>query len=255
MVFYDYIDIGINDDINNNDINNDDDNDNNDNNDINVNNMIINVNDNNNDDENDNDNKRCIIIEPNKYLLDKMKNKKNSIKLNMYISDYEGKFNMTDIDNYIYVTTLYQIMVNFNINGIYRLNLNLYDKVILKAFFEENKNNLFLPHIITSKYDIDNDFDYEYYDLIDSNDYQLNLTKIKNKKRFSKLIRKYYIEKDYLYNTIDDLPYENTLEAAKEYCINNCCSGITLENNIYQVRRGRYLYNNNDNNIYTWIHL
>jgi hypothetical protein len=244
MVFYDYIDIGINDDINNDYINNDI------NDDINVNNMIINVNDDNND-----DNKRCIIIEPNKYLLDKMKNKKNSIKLNMYISDYEGKFNMTDIDNYIYVTTLYQIMVNFNINGIYRLNLNLYDKVILKAFFEENKNNLFLPHIITSKYDIDNDFDYEYYDLIDSNDYQLNLTKIKNKKRFSKLIRNYYIEKDYLYNTIDDLPYENTLEAAKEYCINNCCSGITLENNIYQVRRGRYLYNNNDNNIYTWIHL
>jgi len=254
MVFYDYIDIGVNDDINNNDINNDDDNDNND---INVNNMIINVNDYNNDDENDNDNdnKRCIIIEPNKYLLDKMKNKKNSIKLNMYISDYEGKFNMTDINNYIYVTTLYQIMVNFNINGIYRLNLNLYDKVILTAFFEENKNNLFLPHIITSKYDIDNDFDYEYYDLIDSNDYQLNLTKIKNKKRFSKLIRKYYIEKDYFYNTIDDLPYENTLEAAKEYCINNCCSGITLENNIYQVRRGRYLFNNNDTDIYTWIHL
>lgn len=242
MGFYDYIDIGINDDINNNDINNDNGND-----------MIINVNDNIN--NNNDDNKRCIIIEPNKYLLDKMKNKKNSIKLNMYISDYEGKFNMTDIDNSIYVTTLYQIMVNFNINGIYRLNLNLYDKVILKAFFEENKNNLFLPHIITSKYDIDNDFDYEYYDLIDSNDYQLNLTKIKNKNRFSKLIRKYYIEKDYLYNKIDDLPYDNTLEAAKEYCINNCCSGITLENNIYQVRRGRYLYNNNDNNIYTWIHL
>ena len=203
MVFYDYIDIGVNDDINdNNDNGNDND-------------MIINVNVNINN-INDDINKRCIIIEPNKYLLDKMKNKKNSIKLNMYISDYEGKFNMTDIDNSIYITTLYQIMVNFNINGIYRLNLNLYDKVILTAFFEENKNNLFLPHIITSKYDIDNDFDYEYYDLIDSNDYQLNLTKIKNKKRFSKLIRKYYIEKDYLYNTIDDLPYDNTLEAAKE---------------------------------------
>jgi nucleoside-diphosphate-sugar epimerase len=54
---------------------------------------------------------------------------------------------------------------------------------------------------------------------------------------------------------IYNLPHDNTLEAAKEYCINNCCSGITLENNIYQVRRGRYLYNNNDNNIYTWIHL
>ena len=120
MVFYDYIDIGVNDDINdNNDNGNDND-------------MIINVNDNINN-INDDINKPCIIIEPNKYLLDKMKNKKNSIKLNMYISDYEGKFNMTDIDNSIYITTLYQIMVNFNINGIYRLNLNLYDKVILPA--------------------------------------------------------------------------------------------------------------------------
>ena len=71
MVFYDYIDIGIN------------DNDNNDNND-----------------------KKGIIIEPIKYRLIKIRNKKNCIKLNMNISDYEGKSkNNLDEECEIYCST------------------------------------------------------------------------------------------------------------------------------------------------------
>ena len=154
MVFYDYIDIGIN------------DNDNNDNND-----------------------KKGIIIEPIKYRLIKIRNKKNCIKLNMNISDYEGKSkNNLDEECEIYTTTLYQIMLNFNIDGVYNLNLNLYKDnfKLLKFFFEENKNDAYLPHNIFCKYEDISlfSFYYDYYDLIFENYYyklKLNLEKIKNK--------------------------------------------------------------------------
>jgi len=113
MVFYDFIDIGIN-----------------------------------TKNENENENAKSIIIEPIKYILDIFVNNKNSIKLNMKISDYESKNEM------IYATTLYQIMLNLNIDGVYCLNLNLYKDnfKLLKSFFEENRNNGYLPHIILFKY-------------------------------------------------------------------------------------------------------
>jgi len=158
MVFYDYIDIGIN--------------------------------DNDNDNNNDND-KNGIIIEPIKYRLIKIRNKKNCIKLNMNISDYEGKSkNILDEQCEIYTTTLYQIMLNFNIDGVYNLNLNLYKDnfKLLKFFFEENKNDAYLPHNILFKYEDISLFSiyYDYYDLVFENYYyklKLNLEKIKNKNK------------------------------------------------------------------------
>ena len=158
MVFYDYIDIGIN--------------------------------DNDNDNNNDND-KNGIIIEPIKYRLIKIRNKKNCIKLNMNISDYEGKSkNILDEQCEIYTTTLYQIMLNFNIDGVYNLNLNLYKDnfKLLKFFFEENKNDAYLPHNILCKYEDISLFSiyYDYYDLVFENYYyklKLNLEKIKNKNK------------------------------------------------------------------------
>jgi hypothetical protein len=157
MVFYDYIDIGI------------DDND--------------------NDNNNDND-KKGIIIEPIKYRLIKIRNKKNCIKLNMIISDYEGKSKNYLGEDDIYTTTLYQIMLNFNIDGVYNLNLNLYKDnfKLLKFFFEENKNDAYLPHNILCKYEDISLFStyYDYYDLVFENHYyklKLNLEKIKNKNK------------------------------------------------------------------------
>ena len=159
MVFYDYIDIGID------------------------------IDDNDNDNNNNND-KKGIIIEPNKYRLIKIRNKKNCIILNMNISDYEGKTkNYLDEDE-IYTTTLYQIMLNFNIDGVYNLNLNLYKDnfKLLKFFFEENKNDAYLPHNILCKYEDISLFSiyYDYYDLVFENYYyklKLNLEKIKNKNK------------------------------------------------------------------------
>jgi hypothetical protein len=92
MVYYDYINIGF----------------------------IDNDNDNDNDNKNDNNNKRGIIIDQNKENLDKITNIKNCIKLNMCISDYDGKCNITTEKGIfeVYAQTLYQIMINFNIKFV-----------------------------------------------------------------------------------------------------------------------------------------
>lgn len=228
MVFYEYINIGIDENDNEND----------------------------NDNENENENiKRGILIEQNKKKLDKIKTIKNCIKLNMLISDYEGKDVITYLsEKYeIYVITLYEIMINFNIDGLYKLNININGIKILQSFFKENKNNLFLPHIIICKNenisfikDINN-----YYDYYENQYYKLNLSKIKNKKKFTKPIKNYYIDNN------NDTHFEYTLESAKEYCITNNYSGITFQNNIYEVRNGSYIYCYNDDNydIYTWIYI
>jgi hypothetical protein len=230
MVYYDYINIGF----------------------------IDNDNDNDNDNKNDNNNKRGIIIDQNKENLDKITNIKNCIKLNMCISDYDGKCNITTEKGIfeVYVRTLYQIMVNFNIEGVYKLNLNSNSKKILQAFFEENKNNVYLPHIIiTTKEDISNiDGIIKYYDLIIDNNnqyYKLNLTKLKNKRTFTLPIYNYYIDND---NDNDD--YKNTLIEAKEYCIKNNYSGITYKDNKYHVMKGSYFnYNQKDKEVYSCIFL
>lgn len=224
MVFYDYIDIGIN------------------------------------DDEVDNDNdKKGIIIDPIKNNLDKIQLKKNCIKLNMIISDYEGKCTIITEKEDIYITTLYQIMINFNIDGLYKLNLNSYKNnfKLLKSFFGENKNNSYLPHIILGKYEDISLFSktIDYYDLIIDNNYyqlKLNLKNLQNKKTFTKPI------KNYSFSIGNDYEYENDYddyESAKEFCIKNNCSGITFQNNKYYVKNGLYLCENNKNDIYSWIYI
>jgi hypothetical protein len=80
----------------------------------------------------------------------------------------------------------------------------------------------------------------------------LNLRKLSNKTMFTEPIRKYFIS-DYPpdYN-LSDLPHENTLESAKEYCMSNNCSGVTFQDGIYQVRNGSYIYYF-DGDICSWV--
>jgi hypothetical protein len=147
-------------------------------------------------------------------------------------------------------------MLNLNIDGVYCLNLNLYKDnfKLLKSFFEENRNNGYLPHIILCKYEDISIFTINnYYDLIFENYYyklKLNLTKIKNKKKLSKLIKHYYFDNDdNNNNNYDDY------EEAKEYCIKNNCSGISYYNNKYQVKTSKYLNYNENIDIYSWIYI
>jgi FkbM family methyltransferase len=259
------------------------------------------------------DNKIGISVEPIKFYLDRLQNKDQCIKINIGISDYNGKANIYYIplnnielynlpdwvrgcnsinsyhqtvynlcqqyglnieeisDNYeIDVLTLYQMMKNNNTQGVYFLKIDTegYDTKILKKYYQDNDSNIQLPHVILfesnvliNKNDIDEVIDLyleKGYDLIFRNNdtqLQLNLKKVKNKSMFTEGIKKYYIMDYPLNYDILNLPHENTLESAKEYCIDHNCSGITFQDNIYQVRDGKYIQYYDDKDIISWIYL
>lgn len=165
------------------------------------------------------------------------------------------------------VMTLHQIMNKMSVGGVYFLKIDTegHDTVILKQFYEEIQHNMYLPHVIQFESNVLSDvedvnhiinlFSKKGYDLIEKNHdtiLKLNLKTIENKTTYTPAIKKYYIM-DYPSNyCLTKLPHENTLESAKEYCIKHNCSGITLQDGIYQVRNGKYInYSNND--IYSWI--
>ena len=256
------------------------------------------------------DNKIGISIEPVKYYLDKLPDKKNCIKLNIGISNYNGKsmvyylseenikkynfpkgirgcntinsyhktvsrlckeknLNIEEIsESYqIDVYTLHNIFNQMNVDGVYYLKIDTegHDTVILKKFYEDIHHNFYLPHVIlfesnalSSNHDIQEIislFSNKGYDLISKNvdtKLQLDLTKLKNKTSFTVGLKNYYIMELPLNYDITKLPYENSLESAKEYCIKHNCSGITLQNGVYEVRNGKYLNYCNDNSIISW---
>jgi hypothetical protein len=146
-----------------------------------------------------------------------------------------------------------------------------HDIVILEQFYKDIIDNMYLPHkiLFESNYlsnqnmvtHIINMYGNKGYDLISRNSddtiLKLNLQKIVNKTKFTDSISKYYItvdESSVKYD-VNNLPYNNTLEDAKKYCIEKNYSGITYENGIYQVRNGAYTEYVDDANIMTWIYL
>uniref|UniRef100_A0A6C0DQR6 Methyltransferase FkbM domain-containing protein n=1 Tax=viral metagenome TaxID=1070528 RepID=A0A6C0DQR6_9ZZZZ len=260
------------------------------------------------------DNKIGISIEPVTFYLDRLKNKKDCIKMNIGISNYSGKckvyyvpehninkynfpswvrgcnsinvyhktvsnlckdrnINIEEItESYeIDVQTLYQTMKQLAIEGVYYLKIDTegHDTIILKKFYEDLLDNAYLPHVILFESNVlSNDKDVEEiiqlfigkgYDLIEKeNDtkLQLNLTNLKNKVRFSNSIKNYYIASEYPPNyDVTNLPHENTLESAKNYCIKYKCSGVTLNNGVYEVRNGKNIYYNNKGAFVSWIFL
>ena len=250
-----------------------------------------------------------ISIEPIKYYLDRIPNKENCIKLNLGISDYNGKcivnylseqnihkYNFpiwvrgcNSINSYhktitnlcknigidiekisekdsVDVSTLYTLMNKLCIDGVYYLKIDTegHDYIILKKFYEEIQDNKHLPHVILfesnelSNYeDINNIitlFKNIGYDLIANGHdtiLKLNLKNIKNKTKYTSEIKNYYIMDYPLNYNLINLPHENSLESAKEYCIKHNYSGITLENGIYQVRNGKYI--NYFKGVNSWI--
>lgn len=257
-----------------------------------------------------NDNKIGISIEPIKYYLDRISNKQNCIKLNLAISNYNGKCTVNyiseqtinkynfpgwvkgcnSINTYhktvknlceergidiekisqhdsVDVTTLYTVMYALSIGGVYYLKIDTegHDTIILKKFYEEIQNTIYLPHVIqfesnvlSTSEDINNIiilFTSIGYDLMEKGIdtiLKLNLKNIQNKTKFTETIQNYYIMDHPLNYSLSNLPHENTLESAKEYCIKHNCSGITLQDGIFQVRNGKYI-NYFKGNIYSWI--
>ena len=169
--------------------------------------------------------------------------------------------------------TLLLLLTEYDVQGFYLLKVDTegHDSIILEHFLKNNKSNNLLPHkiifesnVLTNKKDTSNIIKISQkigYDLISSGHdtiLKLNLNKIHKTFIFSSKIVNYYIE-DYPkgYDPAN-LPHENTLEAAKRYCIKYKCSGITYQYNRYEVRNGNYInYNyinyNNDHKLLSWI--
>jgi FkbM family methyltransferase len=182
--------------------------------------------------------------------------------------DINSIYEKQDVD----VTTLYQIMVEYNIDGLYYLKIDTegHDTVILNNFLKENINKLYLPHIIRfeSNHLTDNNLIIEIINLYSNIGYdfisrtiddvvlKLNLTKIKNKTIFTTELKNYYIPDIPENYDINNLPHQNTLEGAKEYCVKHNYSGITYQDNIYQVRNGSYLtYYDTTELLYSWVYI
>ena len=166
------------------------------------------------------------------------------------------------------VSTLHTLMITLCVAGVYFLKIDTegHDTVILKKFHEEIQDFRCLPHVIQFESNVlSNDEDINRtitsfkeigYDLINKGNsdtiLHLNLKKIKNKSKYTEAIKNYYIMEYPLNYSLSNLPHENTLESAKEYCLQHNCSGITLQDGIYQVRNGKYI-NYFEGDIYSWI--
>jgi len=183
--------------------------------------------------------------------------------------------NPCDVIKYdeIPVKTLYNIYCENNIQGVYYLKIDTegHDYIILTKFIDDVRdNNFLLPHKIlfesnnlTKEENINKTIDLYStfgYDLISKDQYntllKLNLQKIKNKNKFTKGIRNYYLEKIYPNNyDKNNPPHENTLESAMNYCIKYDLCGITYNDNKYTVYSGKYIDYIENNNIITWLYL
>lgn len=260
------------------------------------------------------DDRKGISIEPIKYYLDRLPDKKNNIKLNIAISNYTGeglihyiskeniiKYDLppyftgcNKLNNYhhlalqqcnikkinieeliikekIKVDTLMNVILQNNISGLFFLKIDTegQDCIILKKYYNDIKTNKYLPYEIlfetnssSKKRDINeiiNIYTIIGYDLIYKKNntlLKLNLNKLKKEKIFTDELNSYFIQQIYPDNyNITNLPHENTLESAKQYCIDNNCTGITLCNDIYEVRKGDYVIYDNKNISKSWIYL
>lgn len=260
------------------------------------------------------DNRIGISIEPVKYYLEKLPNKPGCIKLNMGVSDHDGKTSVyyipdeiltkhnlpwwlrgcNSINSYhptvvseckrrnitpsdvihsyeIEICPLISILSKYNVSGIMYLKIDTegHDTVILSKFFDDITNNSQLPHCIVFESNVLSRMEdvkriiamYNTlgYDLIknDGNDTELrlNLQSLKGKTHFTPALDKYYIMNYPVNYDINNLPHDNTLESAKEYCVKHNCAGVTLQDGIYQVRRGPYVYYYEPGNVQSWVYI
>lgn len=164
--------------------------------------------------------------------------------------------------------TLLFLLKEYDIQGFYLLKVDTegHDSIILEHFLKNNQSNNLLPHkiifesnVLTNKKDTSNIIKISQkigYDLIYSGHdtiLKLNLNKIHKTFIFSCKIVNYYVEGYPIGYDPNNLPHENTLEAAKKYCIKHKCSGITYQYNRYEVRNGNYINYYNDPNLLSWV--
>jgi len=179
--------------------------------------------------------------------------------------------NQTDITNVDVVrcSKLIDVFHDYNIEGVYFLKVDTegHDCTILEHFLNNFDDNMFLPHTILFESNILTNSTHTHkiisllqnigYDLLYSEHdtfVKLNIQKVKKTNKFSNKIQNYFIE-DYPSNyNPTNLPHKNTLEDAKKYCVENNCSGVTYQNNKYEVKTGKYISYSN-NGVLSWVYL
>ena len=162
--------------------------------------------------------------------------------------------------------TLINILKHNSINSFYYLKIDTegHDHIILNHFFQNFRNNRILPHkilfesnILSEKNDILNVIKLAKnigYDLISSEKdtlLKLNIKKVEDKNKSPNKIENYTLTTYPDKYDPKNLPHKNTFKDAKQYCIENNCSGITYKNGLYEVKNGKYI--EYDNNSKLWI--
>jgi hypothetical protein len=166
--------------------------------------------------------------------------------------------------------TMINIIEEYNVEFIYYLKIDTegHDTKILEKFISDQSTNSQLPqtilfesNVLSNKNevtDVIKKLNYIGYDLVYAKHdtfLKLNLTKIKNKHKFSKKIQNYYIPNYPPNYNCNNLPHNNNLESAMEYCKNNNHTGIVYQNNLYTVRCGEYILYSKDKNPAVYIYL
>lgn len=167
------------------------------------------------------------------------------------------------------MTTLHEFISKTGIKGIYFLKVDTegHDCVILKKFLEDLNNNCLLPHTIQFETNVLTNpstvsemlilFLNKGYDIVSMGHdaiIRLNINRLKNRSTFTQDIKNHFIVNYPDGYNPNDLPHENTLEAAKEYCIKNDCAGVTYQYDRYEVRKGPYLYYQKSDSIVSWVY-
>lgn len=159
--------------------------------------------------------------------------------------------------------TLFSIIKNYMIDGIYHLILDIeyHDLSLLIKYFDDiRQHNKYLPHKITLKFNIESNNELlqkiiillsnKGYELIYQNDeeiiFQLNLKTLQHhNNKFTKFIQNYTLkEYTYLldYNNSDAyIPHSNTFINSKQYCRKNNGNAIMKINDKYLCVHGNFL--------------
>jgi hypothetical protein len=164
------------------------------------------------------------------------------------------------------IRTLGRVFTEQNVTGVYYVKVDTegHDSVILKHFFGAI-TPLTMPHVILFESNcLTKDDDVQEilslykgigYDVIyknaDDTLLQLNLQSRK-KTQFTEEMTKYYIMDHPPGYSLQNLPHENTLEAAQDFCRKNMYSGVTLQDGLYQARSGKYLKYSSDVPCSSW---
>lgn len=84
---------------------------------------------------------------------------------------------------------------------------------------------------------------------------RLNLNRLSRQKRFVETPHGYYLTGyPHGYRPADP-PHANTLEAAKQFCAENHCGGVTFQYHRYEARQGDYLMDQRGNSgIKSWVY-